>query len=702
MAELLLELFSEEIPARMQEAAATRLKDAVIVGLSEQGLTYKEMNVFVTPRRLALIVDGLPKTQNATKEERRGPRADAPEKALEGFLRSTGLEKEQLQVRKTDKGEFYFAVIESKAAASSEVLTKILQEVLAKFSWPKSMRWGDHAIRWVRPLHSIVCLFDGEVLPVALGHVKAGDVTSGHRFLAPKSFSVKDAKDYQKKLLEHKVMLCAKERQEKIKAEAERLARSHSANLVEDQGLLDEVTGLVEWPVPLLGRIEERFMHLPPEVLQTAMRSHQKYFSLSGKGGELAPYFITVTNIESTDHGQRIIAGNERVLRARLEDAKFFWDLDRRHGLDSRLPALKSMIFHAKLGSVYDKVERITDLAKLLAMWVPHANLMQVERAAHLCKADLTTEMVGEFPELQGLMGSYYATESKEALEVAEAIRTQYSPLGPKDKVPSEPVAIAVALADKLDTLVGLFAVGEKPTGSKDPFALRRAALGVIRIILENKLRMPLHLAFEKSLARFPLDVLKYADEKEQKEKPKHKKERVIQELVDFFADRLKVLLKDQNISHDLIEAVFDGGHEDDLERLVRRARALDNFLSKEEGGELLAAYRRATNIVTAEEKKDGKTYEGQPKKDLLVDEEEIALYQWFDGARLQLQQGLESEDYQKTMEILAAVRDKIDNFFDNVTVNCDNPATRKNRLLLVSQFREFLHQVADFSKIEK
>lgn len=700
MAELLLELFSEEIPARMQSAAAERLKEAVLSGLKEHGLSHKTVDAYATPRRLTLVVDGIPKTQSATSEERRGPRTDAPEQALEGFLRSTGLKKSELEVRTTPKGEFYFAILKTASASASDALTKLLQEVLAKFSWPKSMRWGSRTVRWVRPLHSILCLFDGEVLPIAFGSVKSSDKTSGHRFLAPKAFAVKDAKDYQKKLLEHKVMLCANERKEKIQEESERLARSHTANIVEDAGLLDEVTGLVEWPVPLIGKIDDRFMSLPPEVLQTAMRSHQKYFSLAHANGEMAPYFVTVANIESQDHGQRIIAGNERVLRARLEDAKFFWDLDRRHGLDSRLPALKNMIFHAKLGSVYEKVERVVGLAKLLAVWVPHANLLQVERAAWLCKADLTTEMVGEFPELQGLMGSYYASESKEAPEISVAIKSHYSPLGPKDKVPFEPVSIAVALADKIDTLVGLFAVGEKPTGSKDPFALRRAALGVIRIILENNIRMPLHLAFEKALNHFK--IADFPAPEGVKEKTKEKKERIIAELVEFFADRLKVLLRDQSISYDLIEAVFDGGHEDDLERLVRRVKALDAFIDSEDGADLLAAYRRASNIVSAEEKKDEKSYQGQPKKDLLVDQEEIALYQWFDQAKSNLEASLKAENYEETMKILAGVRDKIDNFFDNVIVNCDNAATRKNRLLLVSQFRSFLNQVADFSKIEK
>lgn len=700
MAELLLELFSEEIPARMQVAAVERLQEAVLSGLQSQGLTYKHAETYVTPRRLTLIVDGIPNAQKATKEERRGPRIDAPEKALEGFLRSTGLKKNQLETRETPKGEFYFAVIETKAASVNEALTKILQEVLAKFSWPKSMRWGDHAVRWVRPLHRILCLFEGEVLPIAYGHVKADNKTSGHRFLAPEIFSVKNAKEYKEKLLKHKVMFCAKERQESIKKEAERLARSHAANVVEDKGLLDEVTGLVEWPVPLIGRIDERFMGLPPEVLQTAMRSHQKYFSLVDEKGRIAPFFITVANIESEDHGQRIIAGNERVLRARLEDAKFFWDQDRRHGLESRLPALKNVIYHAKLGSVAEKVERITALAKLLAVWVPHANLLQVERAAQLCKADLNTEMVGEFPELQGLMGSYYALESKEDPEIADAIRTHYSPLGPSDNVPSQPVAIALALADKLDSLVGLFAVGDKPTGSKDPFALRRQALGVIRIILENGLRMPLHLAFDKALNSFRVED--FASPKGKKEKTKEKRERIINELVEFFADRLKVLLRDKNISYDIIEAVFGGGKEDDFERLVRRARALDRFLATEDGADLLAAYTRAENILRAEEKKDDKIYEGQPKKDLLEQSEEEALFAWFEASKDELEATKKEENDEEMMRILAGVRDKIDNFFDNVTVNCDNAAVRKNRLLLLSQFRIFMHQVADFSKIER
>lgn len=701
MAELLLELFSEEIPARMQQDAAERLKSAVADGLKQQSLSFKQMATSVTPRRLALVVDGLPASQGDTKEERRGPRSDAPEAALQGFLRSTGLKKEQLEVRKTDKGEFYFAVIESKGQSTSEVLIRVIQDVLTKFVWPKSMRWGNHTIRWVRPLHSILCVLDGAVLPVKFGHITAGNTTTGHRFMAPKTFTVKNAAEYKKKLEQHNVMVCEKERKAKILSESEKLAQAYGLKLRQDEGLLSELTGLVEWPVPLIGKIEDRFMHLPPEVLSTAMRSHQKYFSVAGKGGALAPHFITVANVDDGLKGERIIAGNERVLRARLEDARFFWDQDRRHGLESRLETLKKVIFHARLGSVHDKVMRIADLAKLLAFWIPHANLVLVERAALLCKADLTTEMVGEFPELQGLMGSYYALESKEESDVAAAIKTHYSPVGPHDNVPTNPVSIAVALADKIDTLVGLFAIGEKPTGSKDPYALRRAALGVIRIILENNLRMPLKLAFEKSLAKFPKEILKAQKDDEVKEKAKDRKEHTIEDLLAFFADRLKVMLKEQQVSHDLIEAVFDGGHEDDLDRLVRRAMALKEFVKIDDGADLLAAYRRATNIVLAEEKKDGKTYDASPKHDLLEQDDEIALYEWFEQNRETIEEHLKTEQYAEAMEILAGVRQKIDKFFDKVTVNCDNAATRKNRLNLLSQFRAFLNQVANFSKIE-
>lgn len=707
MAELLLELFSEEIPAVIQKNTVNTLEASFKDRLAKAGIEYKNIKAYATPRRLAVVVDGLPKVQKDSVVEKKGPRVDAPGKAVEGFLRSVGAASpDDLEKRKTDKGEFYFSVVKQKGQPVADVLKDVVKEVIFTYPWPKSMKWGAHHIRWTRPLHNILCLFDEEVLPVSFGHLNANNKSKGHRFLSPKEFTVKNFEEYKTKLLEHKVVLDSEERRSIIEKGADKKAKTHGLSLRSDPALLDEVVGLVEWPVVLVGNIDEKFLDVPQESLIMSMRSHQKYFSLLNPDGSLAPYFITVSNVETADKNQKIINGNERVLRARLEDAKFFWDQDRRSSLESRLPKLEQVVFHAKLGSVAEKTRRVSALAKLIAVWIPHANLVLVERAANLCKVDLTTEMVGEFPELQGLMGSYYAIESKETEEVASAIKDHYSPLGPNDSCPTAPVSVAVALADKVDTLTGLFAVDEKPTGSKDPYALRRAALGVIRIILENKLSIPLDLLFEKSLSKYPKNVLK-SDKIEKgvvfskKEKPKQKQERVIADLLEFFIDRLKFLLKAKNVRHDLLEAVFNGGNESDLARLVERVEALSHFVESEDGRNLIAAYKRATNIVVAEEKRDGISYTGNPDKDLLKKKEEKYLYGMFTKIRPKIADGLKRNDFAAVMSELSSLRMAIDKFFENVVVNCDDGAIRKNRLLLLSQFRSFLNQVANFSKIE-
>ena len=688
MAELLLELLSEEIPARMQARAAEDLARLVKKALEGAGLDFERAQPFVTPRRLALFVDGLPERQPDMREERRGPRADAPAKAIEGFLSSVGLERDQVEVRESDKGSFLFAVIERRGRATAEVLVEALPAAIAALPWAKSMRWGAHKGRWVRPLHSILCLLDGAVVPFALNHLSAGDSTSGHRFHAPEPFAVRDYADYRAKLLAARVMLDPVDRRDRILHDAVGLAQAAGLELADDSGLLEEVVGLVEWPVVLMGAIDESFMAVPPEVLITAMRQHQKYFSLRQEGGALAPRFIMVANLQAEDGGAAIAAGNERVLRARLADARFFWDQDRRRTLKSRVADLHGVIFHAKLGTLGDKANRIEVLAGALAASVPDADPGLAKRAALLSKADLTTEMVGEFPELQGLMGRYYATEDGEEAAVAQAIAEHYAPLGPDDDCPRAPVSVAVALADKIDTLVGFYAIDEKPTGSKDPFALRRAALGVIRLILENGLRHPLVEVFRASAklyqdsgGAFELDP---------------------QELLDFFADRLKVHLREKGVRHDLISAVFALTHEDDLVRLMARVDSLADFLESKDGANLLTAYKRANNIVNIEEKKDKKSYEGDDvDEEKFEQEQETELLAKLDVVKGQVEEALAAEDFSSACRAFAKLREPVDRYFDDVTVNVEEPDLRENRLRLLDKVRARFHQIADFSRIE-
>jgi glycyl-tRNA synthetase beta chain len=695
MAELVVELRSEEIPARMQARAAEDLKRLMEQGLEKAGLSFDSVVCFATPRRLALMAFNLPERQPDVEEEKRGPREGAPEQAIQGFLKSNGLESlEQAELRDTGKGNFWFAVKKIEGRATREVLPEILESAIRALPWPKSMRWGEGEFRWVRPLRSILAVFEGKALAGGLDlggglRLDYGEEARGHPFMGDKPFKVASFEDYNRGLGEGYVILLPGVRRELIKKLAQEAAEERGLKLKEDEALLDEVTGLAEWPQVVVGRIEPEFMELPPEVLTTSMRSHQKYFALETPEGELAPYFLVVTDIESLGETQRrknIIAGNERVLRARLSDARFFWDQDRKSSLQSRVSDLKQVVFHAKLGTVEDKVDRVTSLAVGLAKQIEGADVDRVRSAARLAKADLTSGMVGEFPELQGIMGRCYAKADGEHADVAEAIAEHYSPLGPNDACPSAPTSVAVALADKLDTLAGFWAIDEKPTGSKDPYALRRAALGVIRLVVENKLRIRLIEVFGASLKTFDAPL---------------KDANIQVDLLAFIVDRLKVTLRDQGVRHDLITAVFWQGGSGDLVLLLERVEALQKFVEGEAGANLLTAYRRAANIVRIEEKKDGKHFAEEPDAALFDAPEEKALAEALKTAQAQAQQAIKAEDFAAAMDALAALRGPVDAFFDKVTVNAEDASLRANRLRLLNAIKATLEGVADFSKIE-
>ncbi|MCE2509992.1 MAG: glycine--tRNA ligase subunit beta [Alphaproteobacteria bacterium] len=692
MAEFLLELLSEEIPARMQTRAADDLERLVAAGLKEAGLPFERIAAYATPRRLALCVDGLPKAQADLSEERRGPRVDAPEKAIEGFLASVGLSRDALEHRQTEKGEFYFATIERKGRPAAEVLAALLPGIFQTFPWPKSMRWGGGRARWVRPLHGLLCLFDGKVVPVAFDGMEASDRTLGHRFLAPKPFRVKHFADYRERLRAAYVMLEKDARIEAITADATLAAKDENLRLAEAGTLLEEVAGLVEWPVVLLGDIDPKFMALPSEVLTTVMRAHQKYFALTDPDGKLAPRFVLVSNVQATDGGGAIVAGNERVLRARLEDAQFFWDQDRKRQLVDWFPGLHEVVFHAGLGSLADRAFRLQELADGIGQQIG-AKAKLARRAGQLAKCDLLSGMVHEFPELQGVMGRYYAAEGGEPPEVAAAMAEHYAPQGPNDACPAAPVSVALALADKIDQLTGFFAIGEKPTGSKDPFALRRAALGVIRLILENKLRLPLRALFQAAFRLQPEAVRAALG--------KDAEAGIVADLLDFFADRLKVHLKEKGIRHDHISAVFALTGEDDFVRLLERVAALREFLASEDGANLLVAYRRARNIVHIEEKNDATTYDGAVKSAALRESQEQALQTRLEEVQKLADAALKNEEFATAMSALARLRLPVDAFFDHVTVNTEDKALRANRLHLLANIRRTLESVADFSKIE-
>jgi len=747
MPDLLFELFSEEIPARMQARAAEDLRKAVTDRLVEAGLVYDGAKAFVTPRRLALSVHGVPARQADVREEKKGPRVGAPENAIAGFLKAAGLKSiGEAKVQPDKKGDFYVAVIEKPGRPAIEVIGEILPAVIKSFPWPKSMRWGPEsaepgALGWVRPLHSIVATFgpeteDPDIVPFAIDGIDAGNETRGHRFLAPAPFTVRRLADYMQKLDHAKVVLDAQRRRDIIGTEAKQLAFAQGLELVEDEGLLAEVAGLVEWPVVLMGSFDEKFLKIPEEVIRATIRNNQKCFVLRDAAhAKLVNKFILVSNMEAADGGKAIVAGNERVIRARLSDAKFFYETDLKTRLEDRLPKFKEIVFHEKLGTQAERIERIERLAAELAPLVG-ADVEKAKRAARLCKADLLTEMVGEFPELQGTMGKYYAEEQGENEAVAHAIEDHYKPKGPDDLVPSDPVSVAIALADKIDTLVGFWAISEKPTGSKDPYALRRAALGAIRIILENQLRLRLmeiapHTtsavvasivtasalkqidAFNALVAvgiseTAAKDLYQVIERPFTKEGSEQVVERTVQwsrdlfhDLLSFAADRLKVQLRDQGARHDLVDAVFALEGQDDLLLIVRRVEALGKFLDTEDGKNLLAGYKRATNIIRIEEKKDKREYTGAPEPRLYQLPEEKALAEAISAAKSEAARAVAAEDFEAAMRAMAELRPYVDAFFDKVTVNVEDKALRENRLKLLNEIRAATRAVADFSKIE-
>lgn len=692
MGELLLELFSEEIPARMQRQAADDLARLVRERLEKAGLAFGAEQTFVTPRRLTLVIDGLPERSPDVSEERRGPRVGAPDKALEGFMRAAGLTSidEAEIISDEKKGDFYLARIEQPGRAASEVIAEIVPDVIRQFPWPKSQRWGSGRLRWVRPLHGILCLLDGSCVPLEVDGIVSSNETRGHRFLAPDPFVVSGFDDYAEKLKRAHVVLDSRQREAIILDQSQKTAEEAQLAFVEDAALAVENAGLTEWPVVLMGTFDEVFLDVPGEVLTTAMKSHQKCFSLADRRSQqLVNRFLLVSNLIAEDGGKAIVEGNERVIRARLADAKFFWDQDRKRPLETRLPELGDIIFHEKLGTQAERVERLRKLARAVAPTVG-ADADKAERAATLCKADLVTDMVGEFPELQGLMGRYYARDQGEDAEVCTALEEHYKPQGPRDAIPSLAVSNAVALADKLDTLLGFWAIDEKPTGSKDPYALRRAALGVIRILLENEVRLRLAEPLQRGFAN-------YQDQRG----------RDFGSAFDpdsfnaFFADRLKVYLRDRGARHDLIDAVFSIGAEDDLVMTVKRVEALGAFLETDDGANLLTGVKRARNILRIEEKKDKRAYDEEPDPALFAEAEERSLDEAIAEAVETSAAAVGSEDFAGAMVAIAKLRAPVDAFFDHVTVNADDAKLRENRLLLLNRIRTATLQVADFTKIE-
>jgi len=687
----------------MQARAAEDLRKAVTDRLVDAGLVYDGAKTFVTPRRLALAVQGVPVRQPDRREEKKGPRVGAPEPAIAGFLKAAGLKSlAEAKVQPDKRGDFYVAVVEKPGRAALEVISEILPEAIKSFPWPKSMRWGPQskdagALRWVRPLHSILATFGPEteepdIVPFTVDGMTAGNLTRGHRFLAPDAFTVRRLADYTAKLDKAKVVLDPERRRSIILTEAKQLAFAQGLELVEDDGLLAETAGLVEWPVVLMGTFDQAFLQIPEEVIRATIRNNQKCFVLRDAAhAKLVNQFLLVANLEAEDGGKAIVAGNERVIHARLSDARFFYQTDLKTRLEDRLPSFKNIIFHEKLGTQAERIERIERLAAELAPLVG-ADVKKAKRAAHLCKADLLTEIVGEFPELQGPMGKYYAQAQGEDESIAHAIEDHYRPKGPDDLVPSEPVAIAVALADKLDTLVGFWAIGEKPTGSKDPFALRRAALGIIRIVLDNKIRLSLMDATTSATSGLLETGTRVAV---------MNRTQLPVDLLAFFADRLEVQLREQGARHDLVDAVFALEGQDDLLLIVRRVDALAQFLDSDDGKNLLAGYKRATNIIRIEEKKDGRQYTGAPQPKLYQQVEEKALAKAIDAAKIEAVQAVQKEDFAAAMRAMAKLRPSVDAFFEKVTVNVEDKALRENRLKLLNEIREATRAVADFSKIE-
>ena len=735
MPQLLLEIFSEEIPARMQQGAARDLDRMVSDRLKAAGLTWDALTTYAGPRRLTLVIDGLPAATPDREEEIKGPRASAPEQALEGFLRKTGLTRDQL----TERDGVLFAVLSSKGRATTDLVAETVDQVIRTFPWSKSMRWGSGTLRWVRPIKRILCLFDGKVVPFEIDGIQSDAITEGHRFLGSgQLLKVSDFVDYRTQLEKNFVLIDVADRKLCILEQAKAACAARGLVMVDDDGLLDEVAGLAEWPTPILGDMDPQFLDLPPEVIRLSMKVHQKYFVVAERkelfGGPdldqprqsliLAPNFLVVANVEATDGGKALAAGNSRVLSARLNDARFFWDEDQKVGFDAWNAKLSGVTFHAKLGTLAERVERIAALAREIAPLVG-ADADEAETAAKLSKADLLSGMVSEFPELQGIMGGYYARLAGHSDAVADAVRDHYKPQGPADTVPTAPVTVAVGLADKLDTLVGFFAIDEKPTGSKDPFALRRAALGVIRLVLENGVRMSLSpVVIKHSLQFLLLNATQVLSEKlalaeaanaslgvdipviseqlsitVEKSKSGQVFSGETKNLIPFFADRLTVLLRDQGQRHDLVAAVFALG-DDDLVRIVRRVEALAAFLATDDGANLLAGYKRASNILRAEEKKGpvptGMVQTGLPNQP----EPETVLAFAVGAARTAVETALETEDFAAAMTALAGLRAPVDRFFEDVLVNSDVAEERDNRLKLLGQVRDVMGQVADFGQI--
>ncbi|MGB3809281.1 MAG: glycine--tRNA ligase subunit beta [Parvibaculum sp.] len=731
MSELLLELFSEEIPARMQARASDDLKRLVTDALKAAGVESANARAFATPRRLALVIDGLPDKTPDVKEERKGPKVGAPDQAIQGFLRAAGLTSiDQATVQEDKKGAFYIALTEKKGRATADLIAEIVPAVVRAFPWPKSMRSGRHELRWVRPLHSILCILGGKVVPFEIEGIASGDTTRGHRFMAPDAFAVTGFADYEKKLEAAKVVLDPAKRAASIKEGALKLAADAGLKLFEDEALLNEVAGLVEWPVPLIGKIDDQFMEVPQEVLTSTMRANQKYFALTDAKGKLAPRFIVIANLIAEDGGKAIINGNERVLRARFADAQFLWEQDKKVTLESRLPKLEEVVFQAKLGTVREKAERIAKLAREIAAFVPGADADKAETAGRLAKADLTSGMVGEFPELQGLMGGYYARNDDLGDDIAIAIAEHYSPLGPTDSIPASTLGKVVALADKLDTLVWFFGIGDRPTGSKDPFALRRSALGVIRTVLESGIRLDVGSIVEKAWEALADDFwkkrlshgeyervldtwgdwtsayMRYEEKLEFFLDPIKKHDDffafgwdVEAQISEFFDDRVKVYLRDRTMRYDIVDATLGGVS--DLVLFVKRVEALSSFLATDDGKNLLAGYKRAVNILKIEEKKDGKSFDGIPDPALFQQDEERALFDRIEEARAEAANAVAREDFEAAMAALAKLRAPVDAFFEQVTVNADELPLRENRLKLLAQIRSALHTVADFSKVE-
>ena len=702
MPDLLIELFSEEIPARMQTRAAEDLRKLVTNGLVEAGLTYAGAAAFSTPRRLTLAIEGLLANSPTLREERKGPRVDAPEQAIEGFLRGAGLTRDQLEEREVGKARVFFAVVEKPGRPAAEIVAEVLDSTIRNFPWPKSMRWGAGSLRWVRPLQSILCILTteagAEVVPLTLDGITAGNTTEGHRFMGKGRFSVTSFDDYAAKLKQNRVILDPAARADAIWAEATNQAFANGLEVVEDAGLLAEVAGLVEWPVVLMGAIDDAFLGLPPEVLQTSMKEHQKFFSVRNPGTGRIERFITVANIETRDHGATILAGNQKVLSARLSDARFFWDNDLRtvktKGLEGMAAGLSAVTFHNKLGSQADRVARIEALAREIAPLVGAKPDLAAE-AARVAKADLQSEMVGEFPELQGLMGRYYATAAGHDDGVPEACEMHYKPLGPSDAVPTHPVSVAVALADKIDTLTGFWAIDEKPTGSKDPYALRRAALGVIRLVLGNGVRMG-----QLSLIQTAMTVLS-AQLQAAPDSENTTNLEIPLNLLSFFHDRLKVYLKDQGIRHDVIDACLAMPGNDDLTLLVKRAEALAAFLKTDDGENLLQGFKRAANILSQAEEKDGVEYSYGADIKFAETDAERALFAALDQAETAIAPAMKTEDFATAMSAMAALRAPIDAFFETVQVNTDNAVIRRNRLNLLSRIRTICLSVADLTRLD-